>query len=206
MTDLHAAAEWWINRSEDGSWTPTGSTNRRDALLLGINEFEGEPFFIMRAEPGTLHCDLFDGNSVAELIDDGNEDACDPDGGESVSQGMTGAELKDLADRLNSVVRLWAKERGNTKGVWRFGWMGEMEAIDFGVNGLAVALRGLDAPDEIEELIYEIGHTYQSEDAYAATIKKRADLIRTATKAAQERRQDEWNAAHPATTEEPPHA
>lgn len=125
---------WWWSTDEERYRGPCSS--RADAIMEAWGDTAGETqvvFICQATQEGALHTDIFDGWRVADLFDDQNEEARDPDG-DALSADVKQSEWDALAKRLNAQVAAFCRDHGLKS--WAFRDQTKREEVDLSVGAL----------------------------------------------------------------------
>lgn len=109
------SAPWFWYYGTDTESLSGGPCDTRDqAIIGGVNDFDGAPFYIVHATMGAplRLSDTIDADTVDRMIECATEndwfDRSDPDG---VELKTTPEDVADLVARLRAAVRAWEVER-----------------------------------------------------------------------------------------------
>lgn len=119
MNNAEKSWSWYAGSSEE-LFEEGPFATRQEAIDAGFDNLcnDGEDgFYICEAVAGSLRTDIFDGDQVAEIIEDRNEDARVDD---SVIEQLEVAELNELVTELNKAVKAWADKHNIHRHVWTF--------------------------------------------------------------------------------------
>lgn len=126
---------WWWSTDEERYHGPCNS--RGDAIMEAWADLggEGAVFIVQATQEHNLNTDLFDGLRLAEMFDDANDEAQDPDGDGIAINAKDGA-WENLAKRLNATMAAFVRDQGLTS--WAFGDQTASETVDLAVNPVRV--------------------------------------------------------------------
>lgn len=103
-------APWWHTRDEEHLWG--GEASRQAAIDAGINDYDGEPFYICQGKHFRHRTDIFDGGQIADTFDDANDEYA---GDENPSSDWKAEHIAELEAELNAAMAAWVARHGYEK-------------------------------------------------------------------------------------------
>jgi hypothetical protein len=163
---------WWYSTDQERYNGPCA--DRAEAIVEASAEWpDTAHVHVMQAVHVKVVTDIFDGDRIAEMFDDANEENADGEG-DSLSSEITDKEWSDLAAQCGRLVAGLVRRRGVT--AWRFAEQTEGEWIDLRIPLIAGLPRlALDALSDIARARNE-GAPLRDDDL-AREIKRIGDAL-----------------------------
>ena len=107
--------KWWIG-SNDEHYNQTDATSRDEAIEAGIDEYGGDPFYIVEAEQGRVNWHFMRAGFIFDAIEDYHEELR----GEDPLVECTAEQERDLEKCVGDAIAAWAERHGISSTTWAF--------------------------------------------------------------------------------------